>query len=49
MIFKNEVIFMKKLAASALLMLVVSAGAFAGSHHGGTHRHNDSCGHTWRY
>lgn len=40
---------MKKLAAVALLMLTVTVSAFAGSHHGGTHRHNDSCGHTWRY
>ena len=40
---------MKKLMTTALLMLVVTAGAFAGNHHDGTHRHSDSCGHTWRY
>ncbi|WP_256478810.1 hypothetical protein [Sebaldella sp. S0638] len=40
---------MKKLVTVALLMLAVTASAFAGSHHGGTHRHSDSCGHTWRY
>ena len=42
---------MKKLVTAALLMLTISAGAFAGSHHGGNHGHvhNNSCGHTWRY
>jgi hypothetical protein len=40
---------MKKLITAALLMLVISAGVSAGSHHGGTHRHSNSYVHTWSY